>query len=98
MLFKIWKITILILNKRIPAFEKMIAKKEEERKKKLELREQKKSEKQNLPDRLGKYAFEDKPIDFLYTDELPTSLRTLKVILLFFFIIFLFYKKRNFIL
>jgi len=47
----------------------------EERKR---LREQLKEERSNKVQRLGKYKYEEKSVDFLYTDELPENLRTLK--------------------
>lgn len=34
----------------------------------------------NNPRKLGKLKFEEKPIDFQYSDEIPSSLRKLKVV------------------
>lgn len=54
--------------------EQQVAELEERQKLRRELREERKSKIQ----RLGKYKYEKKAVDFLYTDELPENLRTLK--------------------
>eukprot|EP00339_Tiarina_fusa_P018315 CAMPEP_0117009044 /NCGR_PEP_ID=MMETSP0472-20121206/8331_1 /TAXON_ID=693140 ORGANISM="Tiarina fusus, Strain LIS" /NCGR_SAMPLE_ID=MMETSP0472 /ASSEMBLY_ACC=CAM_ASM_000603 /LENGTH=379 /DNA_ID=CAMNT_0004711233 /DNA_START=41 /DNA_END=1177 /DNA_ORIENTATION=+ len=55
-----------------------IAQQEKEKEEKLEKRRQHKEYKNGLTKKVGKMKYQSKPIDFLYSDEIPSSFRKLK--------------------
>merc|ERR1711959_693035 len=64
---------------RLDALLASIDEQEEKQKEKIEKRHKTKEHLSKQPKKLGKLGYSEKPIDFLYSDELPTSMRKLKV-------------------